>query len=1030
MSDEHDRSGNPISTLEPLLRAIQSESLKFQEYYLWLEKAMPPIFLEEISSEDLILISHNLMRFDLQDYFATINLKHGAIVICLDSVDADLRVLQNYPLYGIKNYRTYVSLVPPPFNGVINNLRIAVIEFTGAEPSDKSQPIDSSWLLEFKNKIQNYLYEKEMSIDMAIVDELIQSINIHFLKVLSIENAALVLHLFHRAQTRDYCQYEVIYNRDWIENKQSSMHIVLAWRNTPKNNFLFRMAQVIYRYNLVMARVNATYISPYSKDSILIMVLALHGANGKAAWEVTDIPTFLREMVTVKYFSTNDKIQEDLVSKRIIDGNMGNLLRAMVRFIHQALVYVDHNLYTIEHIREALCRHHELTVMICDAFKYKFDPLQHNLKTYDAIRESFLLNVAKLDTGHEENDKRRRNVLLQAMNFIHHTYKTNFYRTILSSFCFRLDPKYLDELPFDRRNRFPELPYAIFFIKGLNFFGFHIRFKNLARGGLRTVFPKQMEQMVVERNHVFSECYHLALTQHKKNKDIPEGGAKGIIFVEPFTQLEAESEILKRELLLSSIEPEKIEKQLNQFHQEQTLEFMYQAQRAFIEGLLTIVNCEADGKLKAKYIVDYWKKPEYLYLGPDENMHDIMIEWIADVSQRYEYKPGRSFISGKPHGGINHKKYGVTSLGVNVYMNEVLQYININPHKETFTIKMSGGPDGDVAGNQICNLYREYPDTAKLIALTDGSGTILDLNGLNLKVLFDLFHEGKAICHYPPEELSEGSFLVNITTKRQATSLVQQTLCYKKEGGKVVEHWISGSEMNHLYRHSMHQTPADIFIPAGGRPRTINENNYTDFLTDTGQPTAKAIIEGANLYLSPSARRLLEDLGVIIIKDSSANKAGVICSSFEILCGLTLTEEEFVLEKDSLVKEILERLKLCALNEAHLLLKWHKETGEYLTDISDEISNRINLYCYQILDYLDTQELSNDIRDPFVQCFLKYCLPTLRNKYQDRLMKEIPEHHKKAIIACYIASGIVYQKGLEWEPSIIDILPVLVSSND
>ncbi len=169
-----------------------------------------------------------------------------------------------------------------------------------------------------------------------------------------------------------------------------------------------------------------------------------------------------------------------------------------------------------------------------------------------------------------------------------------------------------------------------------------------------------------------------------------------------------------------------IEKKIAEFRQEQKIEFLYQSQRAFIESLLIIINCDEDSHIRARYILDYWKRPEYIYLGPDENMHDFMIEWIANISKKYDYKPGRAFISSKPYDGINHKEYGVTSLGVNVYMHHVLEYLGINPKTDLFTVKVSGGPDGDAAGNQLLNLYRFYPDTAKVIALTDGTGTIHD----------------------------------------------------------------------------------------------------------------------------------------------------------------------------------------------------------------------------------------------------------------------------------------------------------------
>jgi len=759
------------------------------------------------------------------------------------------------------------------------------------------------------------------------------------------------------------------------------------------------------------------------------MALGLHGSNGEAAWDVADIPNFLREFVTVKYFPSFDTIDTYLVSRKIISGLMGNMLRAMKDFIHQALVHLDPNLYTVETIEEGLCRHPELTVKLTEAFKYKFDPDYVDYNHYLEIRKTFFDDLARLDTGQEENDNRRKNILRQGMSFIHHILKTNFYRLNYTALSFRLDPSYLDQIPFDRLKKFPELPYAIFFFKGMHFIGFHIRFKDLSRGGLRTVYPDP-EHLIQERNNVFTECYQLAFTQHKKNKDIPEGGSKGIIFLKPFTRLESESLILQNELETAKISSAEIDQKMKKFAEEQKIEYLHQAQRAYIESFITIVNCDPDGKIRAKNIIDYWRRPEYIYLGPDENMHDDMIQWIANFSKKYGYKPGSSFISGKPRVGINHKEYGVTSLGINVYMEAVLEYLGLDPAKAPFTIKMSGGPDGDVAGNQIYNLYRYFPDTAKILALTDISGTIFDPEGLKLSDLVNLFKQGRPIRYYPPENLHEGGFLVDKSAVRHTTAYTQQTLCWKRWQGRLIDDWISGSDMNQLCRNNVHQVNADIFIPAGGRPRTLNEFNYRDFLDKEGIPTSRAIIEGANLYISPRARLELEKLGVLIIKDSSANKTGVICSSFEVLCGLALGDEKFLANKSKLVDEILARLKVCALNEAHLLLRTHKSTGEYLTTLSDKISERINHFTYQLLDSLDAIPLSNNPNDPMMQTFLSYCLPLLRNSFRDELIKEIPEHHKKAIIACHIAAQLVYNRGLDWYPTIVDILPILVAQNE
>lgn len=1009
---------------DDLLLTIQNESRRFQDYYLWLEKSMPKIFFEEVSKENILLIAHNLMGFDLQDFFSTIHLKNGVIVIALDSPSADLRILKDYAFYGIKNYQAYVSTSPLTCFHVMDHLRIATIHFT-----EMVDTPEETFPLAAKTDLKVLAKKHNPSLTDLDFENLISSINTRFLRSLPTERLVLALDMFFRAQTRDNCQYEVRYNENWTETQSASMLIVLAWKNAPKHNFLYRIARIIQRHKLVIKRVNASYIDAYSRNSTLLMTLEIHGNQGQAAWDVANSVEFLNELLAVKYFASFDAIDHALVSKGTVSGFMGNFLRSATTFIHQVLVHLDPNLYTPEKIQEALCRHPELTAKLCDALVAKFDPNTHDLNRYLMIRENFLVDINKIDTGQEDNDNVRKNVLRQGMNFIHHILKTNIFRSNITAHSFRLDPQYLNDTPFDRAKKFPEQPFAIFFIKGMHFFGFHIRFKDLARGGVRTVYPHHPEHIAHERNSIFTECYNLAFTQHMKNKDIPEGGAKAIIFLNPFQRIESEALILQNELKASGLSASDISKKIEIFAKEQRVDHLHQAQRSFIDNLLVLINCNPDGELRAKNIIDYWKIPEYIYLGPDENMHDEMIVWIANESRKCDYRPGSAFISGKPDTGINHKEYGVTSLGVNVYMEALLSFLGINPYTSEFTVKMTGGPDGDVAGNQIKNLHRYYPNTAKLLTLIDVSGVIYDPKGLDLNILNELFIQAKPLKFYPPEKLNDGGFLLDKNTKRTLDSLSQQTLCWRKNNGKLEEDWLSGSDMNHILRTTVHQTKADIFIPAGGRPKTLDESNVSEYLDENGKPTSRGIIEGANLYLTQKARRSLEQLGVLIIKDSSANKTGVICSSFEVLCGLALTDEQFINCKNELTNEILERLEKCASQEADLLLSTHKETHEFLTEISQKISERINQFTYEILDYLETQPWNNDENDLLTQCFLDYCLPLLRSSFKENALRKIPDPHKKAIVACYLASQLVYTKGLSWQPTIVDILPLLLGES-
>lgn len=1006
-----------VNLKDQLHEAVATEAKKFEYCYLWLQKAMPKPFFQELSEEDILLITHSLMGFPLQEYYSSIRLKRAAIVLTLDDADADLRILKHYAMFGIKNYRTFVSYEPPPFPGLTESLRIAVIHFTEAIETGTT-PFSP----EKKEKILELVQERNPEVKEKKFDTIFSQMNQRFIGSLPMDRIVIALDMFFRTQECDHCKYDIQYNPEWEEQGDSddvSMQIVLAWRNTPKHNFLYRLARIVHRNNLVMKRVNATYINPHGKDTTLIMALGLHGAKGEAAWDAADLPSFIRSLVTVKYFACFDRIDERLVKTGLVTHLMGNWARASVNFIHQCLVYSDPHLYTLEHIEEDLCAHPELITKACEAVRAKFCPNRCNLKRYEQLQTEILEDIRKLDTGQEETDIRRKIVLKQLLQFLKHTLKTNLYRYNYTALSFRLDPRYLDELPYDRKEKFPELPYAIFFIKGMHFIGFHIRFRNLARGGLRTVFPANIDLVEQESNQLFRECYNLAYTQHKKNKDIPESGAKGVILLNPYERLSSESSIVRKELEVSNVAHIEIEKRMAFYETAQKDSSIDQAQRSYIESLLALVNCDEEGNLKTKQILDYLKQKEYLYIGPDEHLKPHMIEWIAEFSRKSHYKPGTSFITSKPTSGINHKEYGVTSIGVHVYMQEVLKCLGIDPEKDSFTVKLSGGPDGDVAGNQICNLAKDFPNTAKITALTDGTGTIYDPEGLSFDVLIQLFQEGKGIRFYPPEKLSEKGFLVDKFTIQSPQDFVSHTLCWRN--GK--KEWLPGSEANHLLRHHLHEVKTDLFIPAGGRPRTLHADNIGEFFCSDGKPTSRGVIEGANLYFTQKARRELEKNGTLFIKDSSANKTGVICSSFEVLCGLVMSDQEFQEHKEIIVKEIIERIKHSAKQEAKLLISTYAEKECYLTEVSDELSDKINLYTDQLLAYLDKQDLAKTTRDPLINCYLSYSLPVLRQFFEKKLISEVPEFHKKAIIASHLASQLIYENGLSWEPGIVDIFP-------
>ena len=68
--------------------------------------------------------------------------------------------------------------------------------------------------------------------------------------------------------------------------------------------------------------------------------------------------------------------------------------------------------------------------------------------------------------------------------------------------------------------------------------------------------------------------------------------------------------------------------------------------------------------------------------------------------------------------------------------------------RDPFTIKITGGPDGDVAGNLIRILFRDYGSNCKVVGIADGFGVAEDPNGLDSEELLRLVKESLPITSF------------------------------------------------------------------------------------------------------------------------------------------------------------------------------------------------------------------------------------------------------------------------------------------
>lgn len=989
----------------------------------WLESSMPKAFYRQVSDTERALIASSLLSFHWQESFVTLRSAERAYCITINDENADLRALEAFKDKEIWDYRTFVSCEKSPFFDHPCPLRIIVIHFL-----DASDPSDEPLSENVQNDIWQSLEARNISFDKKSFNSLINDLSRPFLSLLPQESLVVTLDLLLRSRTEDDAnEFEILPEIFWKQMQRPSMQIILAVKPVQQNHYLRLLMKLVKRHGLFVQRINSTLVAPHSATGQLLVVFSLHGLDNRPVWEVTKIPEFLRELTMLKMLPKEDLFEEVLVDGNHISSTMAHLLRAVSVWVHQMLVPLDGNLYSFENVKEAFLRHPQLAKQIGELFNLRLHPQRFHLESYKNEKEKIISAISRLNTGHSAADARRHNIFLQAIYFIDNTLKTNFFKANKLGLSFRVDPKVLEHLPYNRQEFFPKVPFAIFFIRCTQSFGFHIRFRDLARGGLRTILPKKSEQLVYERSQIFKEAYNLALTQQKKNKDIPEGGSKAALLLHPFHLDKAQIDVLQNSL--SRHHGDLADTKLADLLESRRIAYLHHTQKCFIHSLLELVNCFPSGMLKTRGIVDYYQRPEYLYLGPDENMHNTMIEWIANYSRKQNYAPGPVFISSHPLHGINHKEYGVTSLGVHTYMKEILEFLQIGQNGSTFTVKMSGGPDGDVAGNCLKLLKRDFSDSAKVVAITDISGTINDPQGLDLDVLTELFDKQLPINAYPPEKLHPGGFLLDRDSVRDSDDFSQETLIYRRDEKGLGKSYLSSNEMHFLFRNNVHRTPADIFIPAGGRPRTLSDENVEDFLLEDGTPSSKAIVEGANLYLTPEAREKLQSMGVLIFKDSSANKGGVMSSSMEVLYGLLLEEKEFLDNKPKLCDEIAQTIEVKSRLEAKLLL----QSELPLTQASELLSEKINLYTDQLYAVLTeepgAQELFRQNKSLLQQALINFCPPFIRANYRQRILDQLPYSHQMAMIATHLACHLVYQFGLSWSPSLAQALPLLLAND-
>ncbi|RNC67728.1 MAG: amino acid dehydrogenase [Desulfuromonadales bacterium] len=825
--------------------------------------------------------------------------------------------------------------------------------------------------------------------DLKDLDRLLRILwlnNENYVRVSPPRRVAQVLRLFQEGNRRGGLYLDV----EEMEGNGAAneSRVFFAVGNPPQKDFLLQVMEVFHRLELGVNRAYCLTISNGVHPYFLGTFYVHHRNGGVVAKESELFHRLQQELSNTQILATRSYTYREFVTNGLMGGEDAALVNAFIAFCHSNLAHNQPDRFGLDDVQGAFHAHPEIALQLVKLLRTRFDPAQADRPTaYEAVLAETRREVEEYNTGHRHLDEVRRTIFRCCLAFIHHTLKTNIFVLEKQALAFRLDPAYLAELGHDiTADLPPALPFRITFFFSRFGFGYHIGFSDIARGGWRTVICRTPDDFITNATTLFRENFVLAHTQHLKNKDIYEGGSKLVVL------LDASDLMRERERELETWRLYKLQ---------------YGISHAFLDIFVT-----ENGVAKHPAVVDYYREDEPIELGPDENMHDAMIETIARISQRRGYLLGIGIMSSK-RVGINHKEYGVTSTGVVTFAEITMEELGIDIRTDPFTVKFTGGPNGDVAGNAMRIMLERCPAT-RIALILDGTAALVDPAGADHGELGRILLK-QDLDAFDPEALSPGGFMLFRSGSRRE-GLRELFRRVTKTARGLTEEWISLDEFSKEYGDLVFTVPADLFIPAGGRPETIDRDTWERFLLPDGTPSARVIVEGANSFITPEARVQLQKKGIIVMRDASANKCGVISSSYEIIANLLLSETEFLEHKERYVADVLQILEKRAGDEARLILRRRREQpGILCTDISDSLSTEINANYARLFKFFQGRP-GLPLQPLYRRAVLAH-LPRMiaeEPRFRRRLSR-LPQKYLSAILAAEIGSSMVYKGDREAE---------------
>ena len=542
------------------------------------------------------------------------------------------------------------------------------------------------------------------------------------------------------------------------------------------------------------------------------------------------------------------EIEDDGFNSLVLDAGLSwrqvVVLRAYAKYLQQA-----GTTFSSGYISRVLRSNPVIARRLIRLFESRFEPerVAGQAERSEALFEEIggeLDDVASLDEDR---------ILRAYLGLITATQRTNYFSGsaggsggATSYLVFKLDAARVPDLPAPR-------PKFELFVYSPRFEGVHLRFANVARGGLR---------WSDRREDFRTEILGLAKAQEVKNSVIVPSGAKGGFVCKQLPD-PADREAYQGEVLA--------------------------CYRMFISAMLDVTdNLLAGHVVPPERVVRHDGDDPYLVVAADKGTATFS-DAANEIALKRGFWLGDAFASGGS-AGYDHKKMGITARGAWESVKFHFQTLGVDVGKTDFTVVGVGDMSGDVFGNGML-----LSERIKLVAAFDHRHVFVDpdpdpVTGFaERRRLFELPRSSWA--DYDGALISGGGGVWPRSAKSLPVSPQVRAVLGLEDG-------ITALSPDQLISAIL-AAPVDLlwnggigtYVKASNQSHAdVGDRSNDAVRIDASQLRARVIGEGGNLGLTQEARIEYSLAGGLVNTDFIDNSAGVDTSDHEVNIKILLDE--------------------------------------------------------------------------------------------------------------------------------------------